>query len=189
MFRLQQSGLITIADGWRIADKLRKTKGLPKCYKHFDTCVNIALEMKNDGVYDEMYPFVTIVGEHIAHGLGVGNNDALGKTCVEELRQTLGSLIEAWKIGGIDTIVYISSVWAFDYHVGNLLRDLCKAAEIDFSWTAVEYGTCKKEDRNGMFIAQGANVVSCLISLTDSEISPMMQIDEFNIRLCGELFR
>lgn len=182
------TAIITIADGWRIADTLRKAKGLPKCYRHFDTRINVALEMQSDSVYDEMYPFVTIVGESIAHGLGTGNNDALGKACYEEVWQSLTLLIDEWKKFGIETIICISSVWAFEYHVGILLRDLCKAAEIDFSWTAIEYGLNKKEERNKEFATQGANVVSCLISLTDSEISPMAQMDEFNVHLCGKLF-
>ena len=95
--RLNHIGLITVGDGWRIADILRRTKGLSKCYKHFDTRVNVALEMQSDGAYDEMYPFVTIVGENIAHGLGTGNNDALGKACAEQLRQPLTETIDEWK--------------------------------------------------------------------------------------------
>lgn len=183
-----KTAIITISDCWRIADILRKTKGLPECYKHFDTRINVALGMRNEGVYDEMYPFVTIVGEGIAHGLGTGNNDALGKACVEELRQSLTLLIDEWKNLGIETIVCISSVWTFDLHVGILLRDLCKATAIQFLWTAIEYGLSKKEERNNEFTAQGANVVSCMISLTGSKISPITQMNEFNIRLCGKLF-
>lgn len=187
--RLNYIGLITVGDGWRIADILRKTKGLPKCYKHFDTRVNVAPEMQSDGVYDEMYPYVTIVGESMAHGLGTGNDDALGKACAEELRQSLVLLIDEWKKRGVETIVCISSVWAFDLHVGILLGEFCKAAYIEFLWTAIEYSLRKKEEHNNEFAAQGASVASCLIDLCDSKKSPIKQMDAFNETLCAELFR
>ena len=87
----------------------------------------------------------------------------------------------------VDTIVCISSPWAFDLHVSILFIEFCKASDIEFLWMAIEYSLRKKEEHNCEFTAQKANVVSCLIDLNDSENSALTQMNDFNKKHCLEL--
>lgn len=91
---IRKTRVITLTDGWRIVNILRKEIALPQAYKHFDTRENVALEMKTAGAYDTMYPFVTLVGKCIAHGCDTGSHDGfanLSETLFPETSPTQSS--------------------------------------------------------------------------------------------------